>query len=181
MDDPICNGAQTVRSTGSKSFPSRPTVASGCSNKPDARPRRPNSTPCPPKWTSSTSENPKHWNAVAHWFAADLQRRLGVPVGLLINCDDGTRPTHWTSLKTFQETKGFDSSLQSASSAKRTFESRRILYEQELANFMDKRKRRKDRTGSHLLRTRSEWILQRHDPSHKKIFNPGSPKAKRMP
>ena len=93
------------------------------------------------KWTFSTSENPKHWNAVAHWFAADLQRRLGVPVGLLINCDDGTRPTHWTSLKTFQEAKGFDSSLQSALLAKRTFESRRIRYEQELANFMDKRKK----------------------------------------
>ena len=37
-----------------------------------------------------------------------------------------------------------------------------------------KKKRRKHRTGSHLLRTRSEWILQRHDPPHKKIFNPGS-------
>ena len=95
----------------------------------------------PAKWMSSTSDNPKHWNAVAHWFAADLQRRLRVPVGLLINCDDRTRTQHWTSLKTFEEDKGFDSSLQGALLAKRTFESRRIRYKQELANFMDKRKK----------------------------------------
>ena len=57
---------------------SRPTVASGCSNKPDARPRRSQFDTLPAKWTSSTSENPVHWNAVAQRFAADLQRRPGV-------------------------------------------------------------------------------------------------------
>ena len=100
----------------------------------------------PAKWMPSTSDNRKHWSAVAYWFAADLQKRLGVPVGLLINCDGGTRAQHWTSLKSFREAKDFDSSLQGALLAKRTFESRRIRYEQKLANFLDKRKKG-ERTG----------------------------------
>jgi len=95
----------------------------------------------PTKWMPSTSDNRKHWSAVGYWFADDLQKRLGVPVGLLINCDGGTRAQHWTPLNTFRNTDGFDSSLQGALLAKRTFESRRIKYEQELATFMNKRKK----------------------------------------
>jgi sialate O-acetylesterase len=93
------------------------------------------------KWMPSTSDNRKHWSAVAYWFANDIQKKLGVPVGLLINCDGGTRTQYWTSLKTFQEAKGFESSRQDALFAKRTFESRRIQYEQELSTFLSKRKK----------------------------------------
>ena len=92
------------------------------------------------KWMPSSSDNRKHWSAVAYWFATDIQKRLGVPVGLLINCDGGTRAQYWTSLKTFQEAKGFESSLQDALLTKRTFASRRIQYEQELSTFLSKRK-----------------------------------------
>jgi sialate O-acetylesterase len=92
------------------------------------------------KWMPSTSANRKHWSAVAYWFATDIQKRLGVPVGLLINCDGGTRTQYWTPLETFRKTKGFESSLQEALLAKRTFASRRIQYEQELSTFLSKRK-----------------------------------------
>jgi sialate O-acetylesterase len=92
------------------------------------------------KWMPSTSDNRRHWSAVAYWFAADLQKRLGVPVGLLINCDGATRTQHWTPMETFQKTKGFLFSLDKALTAKRTFESRRIRYEQELSAFLSKKK-----------------------------------------
>ncbi|MBT3637552.1 MAG: hypothetical protein HN531_11470 [Opitutae bacterium] len=95
----------------------------------------------PAKWMPSTAVNRKHWSAVAYWFADDLQKRLGVPVGLLINCDGGTRAQYWTPLEAFQKTKGFESSLEEAMIAKNTFESLRIQYEQGLANFIDKRKK----------------------------------------
>jgi sialate O-acetylesterase len=95
----------------------------------------------PAKWMPSTPTNRKHWSAVAYWFATDIQKRLGVPVGLLINCDGGTRTQYWTPLETFRKTKGFESSLKEALLTKRTFESRRIQYEQELSTFLSKRKK----------------------------------------
>jgi sialate O-acetylesterase len=95
----------------------------------------------PAKWMPSTPANRKHWSAVAYWFASDIQKRLGVPVGLLINCDGGTRAQYWTPLKTFRETGGLESYSEEASMAKRTFESRRIRYEHQLATFMNKRKK----------------------------------------
>lgn len=92
------------------------------------------------QWMPSTSENRRHWSAVAYWFATDLQKRLGVPIGLLINCDGATRAQHWTPMETFRKTKGFLFSLDKALSAKRTFESRRIRYEHELSAFLSKKK-----------------------------------------
>ena len=141
--------------------------------------RRSTATPqfdtLPAKWTSSTSENPKHWNAVAHWFAADLQRRLG----------GSRRSAHQLRRRDPANALDFIENF-SGGQGFRFFPPKRSIGQ---AHFRitqnplrtgtgqlhgQKKKRRKHRTGSHLLRTRSEWILQRHDPSHKKIFNPGS-------
>ena len=90
----------------------------------------------PAKWMPSTSPNRSHWSAVAYWFGADLQKRLDVPVGLLLNHDAGTRVEHWTPMDAFRNTKGFLFSLDKAGRAKETFESRRIRYERELSVFL---------------------------------------------
>lgn len=50
----------------------------------------------PAAWEVSTSETAKNFSAVAYFFARDLRRNLGVPVGVILSAWPGTAAQEWT-------------------------------------------------------------------------------------
>ena len=50
----------------------------------------------PAAWEVSTSETAKNFSAVAYFFARDLRRSLGVPVGMILSAWPGTAGEEWT-------------------------------------------------------------------------------------
>ena len=59
-------------------------------------------------WEPSTSETAKKFSAVAYFFARDLRRELGVPVGVIQSAWPGTQAEEWTdaaSLRSAAELK----------------------------------------------------------------------------
>jgi sialate O-acetylesterase len=47
-------------------------------------------------WEVSTSDTTKKFSAVAYFFARDLRRSLGVPVGMILSAWPGTQAEEWT-------------------------------------------------------------------------------------
>jgi sialate O-acetylesterase len=50
----------------------------------------------PATWEVATSETSKKFSAVAYFFARDLRRTLGVPVGIILSAWPGTAAEEWT-------------------------------------------------------------------------------------
>jgi sialate O-acetylesterase len=50
----------------------------------------------PASWEVSTSDTAKNFSAVAYFFARDLRRSLGVPVGMILSAWPGTQGEEWT-------------------------------------------------------------------------------------
>jgi sialate O-acetylesterase len=50
----------------------------------------------PAAWQVSTSDTAKNFSAVAYFFARDLRRSLGVPVGVILSAWPGTQAEEWT-------------------------------------------------------------------------------------
>ena len=50
----------------------------------------------PAAWEIATSETSKKFSAVAYFFARDLRRALGVPVGVILSAWPGTQAEEWT-------------------------------------------------------------------------------------
>lgn len=50
----------------------------------------------PAAWEVSTSDTAKNFSAVAYFFARDLRRNLGVPVGVILSAWPGTQAEEWT-------------------------------------------------------------------------------------
>jgi sialate O-acetylesterase len=51
----------------------------------------------PAAWEISSSDTAKKFSAVAYFFARDLRRSLGVPVGVILSSWPGTQAEEWTS------------------------------------------------------------------------------------
>ena len=51
----------------------------------------------PAAWEVSTSDTAKNFSAVAYFFARDLRRALGVPVGVILSSWPGTQAEEWTA------------------------------------------------------------------------------------
>ena len=49
------------------------------------------------EWQICTPETAKDFSAVAYFFAADLQKKLGVPVGIVLSAWSGSAAEEWTS------------------------------------------------------------------------------------
>jgi sialate O-acetylesterase len=50
----------------------------------------------PAEWEPSTADTAKKFSAVAYFFARDLRRNLGVPVGVILSAWPGTQAEEWT-------------------------------------------------------------------------------------
>ena len=50
----------------------------------------------PAVWEVSTTDSAKRFSAVAYFFARDLRRRLGIPVGVILSAWPGTLAEEWT-------------------------------------------------------------------------------------
>ena len=56
----------------------------------------PESDTLPADWEVSSSDTAKNFSAVAYFFARDLRRSLGVPVGIILSAWPGTQGEEWT-------------------------------------------------------------------------------------
>jgi sialate O-acetylesterase len=56
----------------------------------------------PAHWEVCTSDTAKEFSAVAYFFARDLRRRLGVPVGVILSAWPGTAAEEWTDLESLR-------------------------------------------------------------------------------
>ena len=63
-----------------------------------APPREP-MTDRPGKWLVCSPTTAAHFSAIAHYFGRDIQRELGVPVGMIQSAVGGTPIEAWTSLE----------------------------------------------------------------------------------
>lgn len=52
----------------------------------------------PAAWETSSPDTAKKFSAVAYYFARDLRRALGVPVGVILSAWPGTQAEDWTTL-----------------------------------------------------------------------------------
>jgi sialate O-acetylesterase len=59
----------------------------------------PQSDTLPATWEVSTSDTAKKFSAVAYFFARDLRRKLGVPVGVILSAWPGTAAEEWTDME----------------------------------------------------------------------------------
>jgi sialate O-acetylesterase len=57
----------------------------------------------PAAWEICTSDSAKKFSAVAYYFARDLRRALGVPVGVILTAWPGTLADHWTDPASLQQ------------------------------------------------------------------------------
>ncbi|MGB7846569.1 MAG: sialate O-acetylesterase [Candidatus Acidiferrum sp.] len=56
----------------------------------------------PATWEVSTSDTAKNFSAVAYFFARDLRRSLGVPVGVILSAWPGTQGEEWTDTESLR-------------------------------------------------------------------------------
>jgi sialate O-acetylesterase len=54
-------------------------------------------------WTVASPETVGNWTAVGYWFAKELRKELGVPVGLINSSWGGTRVEAWTRREALNE------------------------------------------------------------------------------
>jgi len=62
-------------------------------------------------WRECTPESVADFSAVAYYFARELRKALGVPVGIIHTSWGGTRVEAWTSLRTLQSDPDFTESI----------------------------------------------------------------------
>ena len=62
------------------------------------------------KWMENTPEGVANCSAVAYFFARNLQEALGVPVGLVISVQGGTKIEKWMSMEMLKSVHGFSNS-----------------------------------------------------------------------
>jgi len=78
----------------------------------------------PASWEVSSPDTAKEFSAVAYFFARELRRRLGVPVGIILSAWPGTAGEEWTdpaSLRTDPVLQPIVARWNSASTSDKTF------------------------------------------------------------
>jgi sialate O-acetylesterase len=99
-------------------------------------------------WLPDNSVSRRHFSAVAYSFARDLQKALGVPVGISLACEGGTRCQYWTPMETFESRPEYKEWLDQAILARAHFEQIKAKFEADQAEFLRKRKAREE-VGRH--------------------------------
>lgn len=99
-------------------------------------------------WGPDNNVSRRHFSAVAYYFARDLQKALGVPVGVSLACEGGTRCQYWTPMETFESKPEYKEWLDQAIHARANFMQIKAKFEVDQAEFIRKRKA-KEKTGPH--------------------------------
>jgi len=98
-------------------------------------------------WSPANPASRKNFSAVAYYFARDLQKALGVPVGISSASDGGTKAQFWTPLKTLKETPGCEATVAAALKAQAEFPVLKKAWEDALAEHIRK-KQAEEKTGA---------------------------------
>ena len=98
-------------------------------------------------WSQANPASRKNFSAVAYYFARDLQKALGVPVGISSASDGGTKAQFWTPLKTLKETPGCEATVAAALKAQAEFPVLKKAWEDALAEHIRK-KQAEEKTGA---------------------------------
>jgi sialate O-acetylesterase len=91
-------------------------------------------------WEHDHEENRKGWSAVAYFFARDLQTTLGIPVGISLACEGGTKCQYWTPMEAFESRPEYKDYLELAVYARDHFEEIKEKYETEYQDWLKRRK-----------------------------------------
>ena len=89
-------------------------------------------------WEVSSPDTIPGWTAVGFFFGRELQRHLGVPVGLINSSVGGTRVEAWTSREAYAPLPGAEADLKQLSTLGETYEEMMARYEATTAGYMDR-------------------------------------------
>jgi sialate O-acetylesterase len=90
----------------------------------------------------------RHFSAVAYYFARNLQESLGVPVGISLAAEGGTKCQYWTPIEAFESKTDYKNYLELAQHARENFKEIKQTFETDVAEYQAKRKAG-EKTGPH--------------------------------
>jgi sialate O-acetylesterase len=91
-------------------------------------------------WAVDNSGSRKHFSAVAYHFAHNLQKSLGIPVGISQASEGGTKCQYWTPLEAFKSKPEYKDYLELALDSKNRFQEIKQTFEVDVAEWLRKRK-----------------------------------------
>ena len=94
----------------------------------------------PATWSADTNASRRHFSAVAYYFARKINQKLGIPVGISLAAEGGTKCQYWTPKEAFEGNHFHKEWLNQAIEASNDFETTKSTYEIEFASWLKKRK-----------------------------------------
>ncbi len=90
----------------------------------------------------------RHFSAVAYYFARNLQQELGIPVGISLASEGGTKCQYWTPIEAFKGKPEYEEWLDEAIRVQDSFEQIRNQFEADKAEYFRKREAG-EKVGAH--------------------------------